>query len=94
MLCVLCVLWLVQLACDVRRLATEDDSALGWPREDVERMSSIKLEDLTAATRLRPGNVWPYYGGVEEVRTVTGYLGELEGQRTVQTSASAKESSY
>jgi hypothetical protein len=82
-------LWLIQLAGDVRRLATKDDSVLGWPREDVKRVSSIEPEELAQITN--PG--WqPYHGGVEEVRSVTEYLGELEEQRTVH--ASTKEGPY
>jgi hypothetical protein len=76
---VLRALWLIQLAGDVQILATNDNNALGWPREDVERISSIEPEDLTLITELPP-----YHGGVEEVRTVTEYLEELEEQKTVR----------
>jgi hypothetical protein len=45
-------LWLIQLVGDVRRLATKGDNVLGWPHEDVERMSRIEREDLTGITGL------------------------------------------
>jgi hypothetical protein len=47
-------------------------------------MSRMEREDLTEITGLPP-----FYTGVEEVRTVTGYLGELEEQRRGRASASA-----
>ena len=82
-------LWLIQLVGDVQCLATKDDNELGWPREEVKRMSRIEWEDLTEITGLPP-----FYTGVEEVRTVTDYLGEFEEQRTGRTSANAEEGLY